>query len=762
MNKPNGLVMLKTGHILKSIIYSIHIVCITSYCQAQPQKIDIIKLDSISLKNSQAHIKSILNQSNDGPLIGSFEQIDLNQSIADEMTLVLNDELKDMSILSNAQNMLPNKKTLVTDLHCAFGGAINYYPYYLDDSILSPLQRTYWLNLSGTIDGLPIQLGLVTGDRFDIGNTLDEFPVLINLEFDHEAFLDHGKAEILAELKNKEKDLIDKYTSISISDSLQEYTWLKDSLANLDYRIYMSGLKDRKQQMLDSMNNCMDIDTACLTMVDSMLAKYDSIQSRFKELVKFRNDYFTIKDQYDALMEKMNGVDAMLQNTKDVAGLNALSNSLGVDAKLPDWPGRFSQFNIGPQFLNETPLTFNNYLSNGINIKYEDDGIILKGGMVSQNWFSRSSITYDSSNFNLFQNNQTAQMFSVGFGSLDSSNVLFNYARVKTLSSLDYDQTTQSVSVFQKVYVGQRIFLEYEIAKSLKFHDFDVNANANNSTFGSGAVYLSSGIYLKKIGTTFSLDESSVGINYLFLGNGLLFPGTVNSGIHMEQVLLNNKLNIKYAVTYTKSNNINPVEFSQLLHMGYFNWKINRYISMNASYIPYRYNYAIEDAAGANGVTQLVNCNINTSFPLGKNTIQSVVSYSNYSSEANALDSIFFLMTSNLCTFTTWNAFNLQWILNTQTLFSRTTGMNEIIAPNSLELLATGKIGQNFSLSIGPKWLDFTAFSDQLGLECNAWITGKKWISCSIGAYNAFDLEKHKPRYSAHAFFNGAISITLK
>jgi len=145
---------------------------------------------------------------------------------------------------------------------------------------------------------------------------------------------------------------------------------------------------------------------------------------------------------------------------------------------------------------------------------------------------------------------------------------------------------------------------------------------------------------------------------------------------------------------------------------------------------------------------------------LGRKIVFSNLSFSNYASQSTFSDTLFSSQTKQLSgsAGTTVGTHHLLLIGN---YFIPTTSSSDMLFINSVEL--TGSIFQNkiISIAIGPKWLGYSIFSDQLGGTgiINA-ILGKHFIwDLSVAKY--FDLERDKQSYSSTVSFTTDLTFKL-
>lgn len=722
----------------------------------------IISWDSIETNKIQNEITDIVDES----------QNKIEEEVSDVKSKFSNDSILLREKLSDQINQVrkfgSSSKKIFSEFSLIAGMNASYYPIS-DTTVVNPgIYKSYWVSISETVYGLPFQIGVATGDGISYSEDVIKPPVQFNLNFDYDQFLTNAKEQMIENFEAKKDDIFKEFEQINFEDSVQIYNSLKDTLSNSTYLEYIGQLRDRKSAILDSINNCYEVDSSRLAEIDTILEKYNQYRTAFNRMISFQNKYYELKSKYDTYLDKLESVKQTVESNSDLPGLLNTANEYGLSADFPQWPLHFKKFQVGAQFVNYTPLTFQNYVSNGVSIDYVDDQLILKANALTQNWFSGNLLTSDNDSLiNIFQNNQSAYITGIGFGNPDSNHILFTTAFIKENTSTQISSNVYSnflLSFYQKTRLVNNFYLEYELAKSqniLKTEAIDVDTIKNNNFLMQGAVYSKLSYGIPQIKINISLDQSLIGLAYISLANPFIHSGTSNSGIGIEQSLLESKLKLSYKITYFNTLASNTQNYNTVYHIGQADYQIGKWGSIHFMLSPYQYQYSIQDVTGSEntGESNFINCYAVLNFPMKKSTITTLINYSNFTTQSSFTDTIFFFKTK---TFSINNiaAINGRNYSSNVLYFIPEENSSDFFV-NSADLKATIIDKKFLYLDLGPKWLGYKSYNDQLGVSISLNSKLGKFLNWFLSLDKYFEIEHTQQNFYSNVFFNTGLSITL-
>lgn len=663
---------------------------------------------------------------------------------------------------------LIKKEKIIENFNISAGVNLAYFPVTDTNYIKPGIHKSYWVNMSQTIYGLPFQFGAATGDGVSYNDEFIKSPVNFNFNFDYHQYVANVQSKLICEYNAKKDDVFKEFETINFKDSLEQYNVLKDTLANTSYLVYVNKLKDKRSAVVDSIDNCYDIDSTSLLMIDSSIAQYEKYRSEFNRMLKFQETYYSVKSEYEEYLQKLETVKQTIGEMTDLSGLMASAEEFGLSSNFPKWPLQFKKFQIGSQFMNFTPLTFQNYASNGVNIDYTNDALIVKAAALSRNWYGGYSVANGADSlFNLFQNNQTAYITGVGFGNPDSSHILFSAGYIKEDINSTENESTYSnllVSLYQKTRLIENLFLEYEVAKSRSsIHPKSIEADTleTNELTSESAIYTKLSYTISKSKTEILADQSFIGSSYITLGNPFIKPGTINSGIGIKQSLLKSKILLSYKLTFSNTSEDNPENVKTYYHIAQLDYIGGRIGSLHMTLSPYQYNYSIDDITNSENTTSgnFINCYAVINVPVKKNTVTSIISYSNFSTQNSFSDTVFYLNTNTISSSTMATIKGRMFSLNTIYYIPQKEVAFGFV--NSIDLKANIFNSKKIYMDCGPKWLGYQTYNDQLGGSANITTHIGKTVNWSLMLDKYFEIEHAQEDYQSSIFFNTSLSITL-
>lgn len=730
--------------------------------------------DSINFElDPSDHIidKPILIDSNrigkiDSTLDNSIENLKNEFNLKTPDSAIISERINEYT--GGVKTLIPKKEKWLKDFSITAGMNVASFPMIDSNFTNTGVQKSYFLNISQTIYGLPFQLGVATGDGISYGDVDIKNPIQFNLNFDHQQYLSNVQTKLMEEYESNKGNLFNEFEEINFQDSLAQYNTLKDTLSNTDYLVYINNMKDKRAELVDSINNCYEIDTTRLNTIDSAIAQYEKYRAAFNNMLTFQESYYTMKNKYDSYVTKLESVKQNIGSATDLTGLLSSAEEYGLSSEFPKWPLNFKKLQIGAQYVNYTPLTLQNYVSNGINLDYNNDALIIKAAALTQNWYGGYSVTNGADSiFNIFQNNQTAYITGIGFGNPDSNHILLSIAYLKEDIQTTGNESTYSnflLSFFQKTRLVGNLFLEYEIARSgAKVHPELVEAipAENNKLTAQSALYTKLGYTVEKTKTEITADQSFIGASYITIGNPFIRPGTINSGLGVKQSLLKSKLLVSYKLTLSKTAEDIAENVNTYYHLAQMDYTLNNIASVHMMISPYQYNYSIEDITNSeNSVSgNFINCYAVFNIPVKKSSVTSIISYSNFSTQNNFSDTIMYLKTNSISSNTMAILKGRMFSLNTNYYIPQNDYAYAFV--NSVDLKANILNGKNIYLDCGPKWLGYKLYNDQLGGSVTINSHFGKVFNLSLMVDKFFEIEHDQENFYSSFFFNTSFSVTL-
>lgn len=650
----------------------------------------------------------------------------------------------------------------------AIGSGISYYPLIDSSYEINPYRKSFWINTSATIYNLPLSFSFITGEGISYSEVPNSLPFQSNLSFDYRQYLENVKESYINQYRTKQFAMLGQLQEFNIEDTVQYYELLKDTLANTQYQSLINQMQVRKEQMIDSAENCYEIDSIALDSVNKTLNAYYSIREKFNKMIALQSKYFELQSKYEAITSKIAKLDESLSNAGDLSGISAIAEEAGLKTDLPKWPSRFKSFEIGDQVIQHTPLTMQNYYSKGFSSEYGYNNKILMVTLLTQNAFTGISVlTENDSLFNPYQNNQSIYMVAYGIGNLDSNyslvtNILSRERYFANNSTIKLNSLVFSINQHQNF--NSNYFGEYELAYGTRLgteiYD-DLDTTKPQQLDNKLAVFGKFGVKLNQFNTVADIEGSIIGLAYINLKNPFVFPGTKNIGLGIQQQFYQGKLQISYKSILSSPVSSNPVKANTLYQMGQVQFAPNGKVQFNLLFSPYQYNYLITDVPESNSLIQgnLINgiiC-INTDFK--KYPISTVITYSNFNSQSNVADTLIML---HVHTFNLYN--NIKFTktnINTEIAYNYFINEYDYYLPNSLSIAMDIIDWKSIQIVAGPKVLDHLNYNDQIGGRIGGQILITKLAIINFDVEKYFDLQQHKATAYSNIFFNASASITL-
>mgnify|MGYP000529204555 CR=1 FL=1 len=693
-------------------------------------------------------------------------------NLKDEFALKNHDSIIDNNYIDKytggIETLISKKENWLKDFSITAGVNISSFSILDSNFANIGIQKNYWVNISQTIYDLPLQLGFATGDGISYGDVDIKKPLQFNLNFNYEQYLSNIQSNLMEEYESSKGSLFNDFEEINFDDSLVQYNILKDTLSNIDYLVYINNLKNKKSELIDSINNCYEIDATRLNTIDSVITQYEKYRIAFNKMLTFQEFYYSIKAKYDAYLRKLESVKQDLGNATDLTGLLSSAENYGLSTEYPKWPLNFKKLQIGAQYINYTPLTLQNYVSNGINLDYNNDALIIKAAALTQNWYGGYGITNAADSlFNIFQNNQTAYLTGIGFGNPDSNHILFSTAYLKEDIQTTGNESTYFnflISIYQKMRLVNNLILEYEIAKSgvkVQPELVEVIPETGSKFAAQSAIYIKLGYSFAKSKTEIAADQSFIGNSYINIGNAFVRPGTINTGLGLKQSFLKSKFLVSYKLTLSKTTVDILENVNTYYHLAQMDYTLNKIASVHMMISPYQYNYSIEDITNSENSASgnFINCYAVFNIPFKKSSVTSIISYSNFSTQNNFSDTLVYLKTNSISSNTIATIKGRTCSLNTTHYIPQKEYAYAFI--NSIDLKANILNEKNIYLDFGPKWLGYKTYNDQLGGSVAVNSHFGKAFNLSIMLDKYFEIEHDQEKFYSSVFFNASFSVTL-
>lgn len=676
--------------------------------------------------------------------------------------LMRNEHLRKIRFFSGLK--YDSTKSVFSRPGIAMGVTFSYFPV-LDTSYLTQgLRKTYWVNASETILGMPVQYGVASGDGVSMNEDVFNKPFMYSFQFDYMQYVTNYKEDLLLDLLAGQNEIVTQFESIDFVDSINLYNALKDTLASVDYLVFVNKVKEEKVAVLDSISNCYEVDSAYLLGLDSTIEKYEAYRADFNRLVAFQQKYHSLRKEYEGYVSSLEDTKELIA-TANPTDLLANAEVLGLNSSLPMWPLNFRNVSYGAQFVNHTPLTFQNYASHGLRVDYSADNLIVNTGILNRKWGAGLSIVSEDSLFNPYSNNQAGYIAAVGFGDIDSSYLLLTTAFVREvlgneLSDMEY--TNMLFSIYQRRKMLKDWSLEYEVASS----GYRTDPSFNDSAQVGGikdhtATFVKLGYTLDLTKSALFVDHALTGNSFKSLGNPFLRSGTNNLGIGLTQSLFNSGLSATYKYIYSRSLDSNPEALQSSYHLLQLDYTMKKIGSVHFSMMPYSYKLSIPEMEGAENQmnTNLFNAFVVLQIPSKKLPNTTVVNYANYSTQSSFLDTVLFIQTHSFSVHSSVSISGRELVMNA--LYQLPTHDEFSLFANSLSIMCSVVEKNNMHLDIGPKYLDFALYNDQLGGSVNlSWRMGK-YVFWTLNLDKYAEVEDSKPSYYSNVFFNTSIILTI-
>lgn len=645
------------------------------------------------------------------------------------------------------------------------GASIAYLPI-VDSLYLEPgIRKNYWINISPTIMQLPVNFTLASGNDITYFDNQFSNPIMFNIGFDFHQYVSNVQQDLLLKFEHQSSELINEFENITFEDSLALFEQAKDTLANFSYLSYVNKLKEERALLGDSINNCLSDDTSRMATIDSVIEAYNHYREQFNRLAVFQEKYYTLKAEYEKYQLQILETSDKLSSAGP-EDLIATAENLGLSTNLPKWPLNFKRLSFGPQVINHTPMTFQNYISNGVDVRYNKADLILIGNVLIQQWPAGYNVAHvDSILTPTNPNTQKAYIAGVGFGDLDSSHILFTAAFVKeelNSGGGGGEYRNLLLSFFQTQEVLKNLNLTYEVATSqLSLTPEIADSVALLGIADKLGSYLKLSYSLPKTQTTVLVDYALVGLNYISFGNIFSQPGTYNAGIGFTQNVFNGKFSINYKYLLSQTLRENFIDYTTAYHTLSLDYKLWKWGSVNLTIVPFQYNYSLdsEPSTQISSVSNLITSNLIVNFPIKASPIVSIFSYSNYATQSSVLDTVFFLKINQISNNTIASLGGKQVLFNAM-YFIPGNDYSEFNI-NNAELMIEVFSKTSIQMHTGVSFLDFAQYNDQLGGSLNLNLTLGKLLSWSLILDRYFEVERSKTNYFSNIFFNTAISLTL-
>lgn len=645
------------------------------------------------------------------------------------------------------------------------GASIAYLPI-ADSLYLEPgLRKNYWINISPTIMQLPVNFTLATGNDLTYFDNQFSNPIMFNIGFDFHQYVSNVQQDLLLKFEHQSSELINEFETINIDDSIALFEQAKDTLANFSYLSYVNKLKEERTMLSDSINNCLSVDTSRMATIDSVIEAYNHYREQFNRLAVFQEKYYTLKAEYENYQLQILETSDKLSSAGP-EDLIATAENLGLSTNLPKWPLNFKRISFGPQVINHTPLTFQNYISNGVDVRYNNADLILIGNVLTQQWPTGYNVAQiDSLLTPINQNTQKAYCAGVGFGDLDSSHILFTAAFVReelNSGGVGGEYRNFLLSFFQTREVLNNLQLTYEVATSqLRLTPEIADSIEPLGIADKLGSYLKLSYSMPKTHTTLLVDYALVGLNYISFGNVFSQPGTYNAGIGITQNMFNGKFSINYKYLLSQTLRDNFINYTTTYHTFGLDYNLWSWGSLNLTLVPFQYNYSLdsEPSTQVGSISNFITSNLILKFPIKTTQIVSIFSYSNYATQSSVLDTVYFLKINQISNNTIASLGGKQVLLNAM-YFMPGNDYSEFNI-NNAELMIEVFSKTSIQMHTGVSFLDFAQYNDQLGGSLNLNLALGKLLSWSLIVDRYFEIERSKTNYFSNIFFNTVISLTL-
>ncbi|HYV95292.1 MAG TPA: hypothetical protein VE978_26185 [Chitinophagales bacterium] len=680
----------------------------------------------------------------------------------------LSDDALKQSPLDIEANSLPsltslNHSKFLSDFNLLFNGGIGYLPMIDSSSLTSGFSKSYWLQSSAKIFGLPFNFSYSSYSSFSV------IPQTFNyrqthLSFDCEQFLENVKSEMVDQVSRKLENQKQKLLQFHASDSLKKYSELKDTFADPQYQLHINQLKDSLHLMMDSLDQGRAFDTTCLHSVQTQLSWYDKYQRSIESLMRFQEKFFEIQNQFtkDSLLaiqsiDKIRGITSkkeLLQQAPDLG--NELVKKLGAL--------NFRQASIGTQLLENSPLTFHDYFSKGLSIIYNNANYILKAAVVKNNLgFTKSQSLSDS--IILPENaKQNVFLLGLGKGDINGSYSIVTVSFIKNGQQTNLPNPTNKwlVSYLQKFSISKQFKFQYEVGKTMIAHPNESQQSGSISDFINKSAGITTLDYqFKKTKSELELESSYIGEGYFTGGNPLLQPGTVNVAAGLKQELFHSSLNISYKINLAHFVSVTNSGSRTWYQVAQFSYRLGKFGVMSCMISPYQFNYyLVQSNTSSISNANFIDLNIALNIPIGKQLFNGNVNLSNYAYQSSFSDTVFSSTTRHVTCYLNTSVHKRQIAFLGSYFIPDHKGAPETFI-NSMELIGTVVQRKTISLAVGPKWLGFKSNSDQAGgtVQLHTFF-GKHFVLNAV-LEKYFNIESDKPAYSSTALFTADLTFKL-
>src|SRR5262249_34463062 len=141
---------------------------------------------------------------------------------------------------------------IVSNLAIAGNVSVGYLPLANSSLLTSGFSKSYWLQSSANVIGLPISFGYSSASSITVSPASFSFHQG-NISFNCQQFLENLKSQAINVLTNQLQNEEQKILAYHFTDSLAEYERLRDTLASLSYQAHIQNLQDSTAQLIAQM-----------------------------------------------------------------------------------------------------------------------------------------------------------------------------------------------------------------------------------------------------------------------------------------------------------------------------------------------------------------------------------------------------------------------------------------------------------------------------------------------------------------------------
>jgi len=693
-----------------------------------------------------------LGSDNVGPTVGKF----LNSADAFQ-------PFSNLSIVGD----LKKKTPIVSHINLMVSSSLGYQPFIDSSNLISGYSHSYWVQTSAHVFGLPVSFQF-NSTHSGISSNLPFNFQQYHFDFDYQQFIEDLKSELIKKVGDELAYKRDQLLAFNYVDSLNLFTRLKDTLANMGYQLYINQMRDEKERILDSLKRGLQCDSTAIRKIDHEIDVYNKYQKAFGDLSHFQEKFYPLQQKFsiDSALSQKNISSLRSINSSDDLLQEAKRLGVSFDKKL--WPLNFRQLSFGSQLLDHTPLTFYNYYSNGLAVTYNDSNYIIRTAIVSDhNPFTNYHVLGDSL---IFPNEFGKKVFLLGLGkgNIDKDYSLFTTSFITDKKKNDQgesfipDPNKWLLSFYEQFIILKKIKLSYEFGKTMvKENQSPLPTNSIENFISKSAAFSHASYEIKKIKSEFLIESSFIGISYYTHGNPNIQPGTANISVGWKQYLFHQKLMIDYKLFYTTFLYTSSQKNTQWYQLAQLSYRLGHFVTLSGLISPFQFAYHILQTDSVNrSHSEYINFNAALNVPLGRRVLIANLNFSNYAYQNSLVDTAFSSNTKQVSCYLATVILNHQFSAVGH-YFIPKGSIEQTVFVNSFEI--TGSVVQNrwLRLAIGPKWLGYDRYSDQLG--------GTMQLNASLGKYFNWDMsvekylnvERDKLAYGSTVFFTTDLTFKL-